>query len=155
MMPQSRWSNEYFQAVGWCKARLLKINNNEWAVMNCMQTLKDTKVVINTKSDIGVKVFVHLCFHSNGGGPPGGGIPVHHHARGDWPAAVLPGPEPDLPVRSTIVEEASQPHEGEDDGKSVCVCVYSTVSVWKCAVLFLVFYIYAFITVHIAQNKVM
>ncbi len=83
----------------------------------------NNSLLINTKTDIGVKVFVHLCFHSNGGGPPGGGVPVHHHPRGDRPAAFLSGPEPDLPVRSTIMEETSQPHEGEDDGKPVCVCV--------------------------------
>lgn len=56
-----------------------------------------------------------VCFHSDGGGPPGCGVPVHHNTRGYRPAAVLPGPEPDLPVRSTVMEEASQPREGEDE----------------------------------------
>lgn len=54
-----------------------------------------------------------LCFHRNGRGPPGSGIPVHHNTRGHRSAAVLPGAEPDLPVWSTILEEASQPREGE------------------------------------------
>ena len=63
--------------------------------------------------------FVNSCFCSNGGGPPGSGVPVHHNTRGYRSAAVLSGPEPDLPVRSAILEETSQPHEGENVGKLV------------------------------------
>lgn len=93
--------------------------------MNCtVLTLKNNSFFVNKRNLY--KCFVHLCFHSDGGGPPGGGIPVHHNTRGDWPAAVLSGPEPDLPVRSAIMEETSQPHEGKDYGKSL-VCVFDSV----------------------------
>ncbi|KAK5885587.1 hypothetical protein CesoFtcFv8_019283 [Champsocephalus esox] len=56
----------------------------------------------------------------HGGGSPGGGLPVHHHSRGDRPAALVPGSEPDPAVGGSVVEEESQQTEGEHEGK----CLY-------------------------------
>lgn len=55
-----------------------------------------------------------MCFHSDGRGSSGCGIPVHYNSWGNWPPAVVSGAEPDLPVWSSIMEEESEPCEGED-----------------------------------------
>lgn len=51
--------------------------------------------------------------HSHGRGSPGRGIPVHHHTGGHRSPALVPGAQPNLPVGSTIVEKARQPHQSE------------------------------------------